>query len=92
MITLKKILKHELIGLDVQVSESLNKSELGVNGVIVNETQKTLVVETDVGEKKIQKDGRRFIIIVDGKKFDVDGSALKGRPEDRIKKKVTKWH
>jgi ribonuclease P protein subunit POP4 len=92
MITLKKVLKHELIGLDVQVIKSLNEFEIGIKGTIVNETQKTLVVKTDDGEKTIQKDSRQFIINVDGKKFDVDGVALVGRPEDRIKNKVKKWH
>jgi len=91
MITLKNLLKHELIGLGIIVKKSLNRSEEGIKGKIVNETKNTFVIETSLGEKRIQKDGRKFIIMLDKDRIDVDGSKLAVRPEDRIKKKIKKW-
>jgi len=91
MITLKNLLKHELIGLEARVLKSQNKSELGITGKVVNETKNTLVIQTRDRDKTIQKRGREFVFTLDGKTLKVRGSAIFGRPEDRIKKKVKKW-
>lgn len=91
MRTLRNLLKHELIGLEVEVLESRNVYEKGIKGEIVDETRNTLVIKTRRSDKMIQKDGRKFMITLDGKHIVVDGSAIVGRPEDRIKRKVKRW-
>jgi ribonuclease P protein subunit POP4 len=92
MITIKNLLKHELIGLEVEVVQSGNKSEHGIKGEVVNETKNTFVIQTGKRERTIQKDGRKFVFSLDGQKIKINGSEIVRRPEDRIKKKVRKWH
>ncbi|MBI4174522.1 MAG: ribonuclease P protein component 1 [Candidatus Aenigmarchaeota archaeon] len=84
------ILRHELIGLNCKITGSNNKSQVGIEGKIVDETMKTIILQ-DGGRKTIEKQGTTFRIEVGGKKVDVDGNFLVSRPEDRIKKKITKW-
>lgn len=81
-----------MIGLELIVEKSPNKSEMGLNGMVVNETKNTFVIDVHGKEKTIQKNQRQFIIFLDGKKVKVDGDALVARPEDRIKKKIKRWN
>jgi ribonuclease P protein subunit POP4 len=92
MITPKNLVKHELIGLDVEVTGSTNKFNVGINGLVVDETKNTLTIETQNGLKRIQKKGSTLIFkIPSGKKVKVNGSKIAVRPEDRMKIKVKKW-
>jgi ribonuclease P protein subunit POP4 len=92
MITPKNIIRHELIGLEVEVVESTNKFQVGIKGMVVDETKKLLIIETKKGVKKIQKDGAVFMFkLPSGVKVKVDGKRILARPEDRIKLKVRKW-
>lgn len=91
-ITPSNLVRHELIGLDVKIKESKNRSQLGLKGKVVGETYSTLRIETDKGEKTIPKDITIFIFTLpNGTKVQVDGKVLIGRPEDRIKKKLPRW-
>ena len=92
MMTEKNLVRHELIGLKVEVFESTNKSNKGLKGKIMNETQKLLFVDTKKGLKKIQKKGTIFVFTLpDKKKVKIDGKIIEKRPEDRIKIKIKKW-
>jgi ribonuclease P protein subunit POP4 len=92
MITPKNLIKHELIGLEVEVADSTNKFQVGVKGLVVDETKNTLIIETKRGMKKIQKKGSTFIFkISNEKKVKVNGNKIAVRPEDRLKIKVKKW-
>jgi ribonuclease P protein subunit POP4 len=92
MISAKNLIRHELIGLPVEVASSSNQSQVGIEGLVVNETKNLLVIETKKELKKIQKKGTEFIFkIPGGKKVKVDGKIIVARPEDRIKLKVKKW-
>ena len=92
MITAKNLIRHELIGLTAEVVESNNQSQIGIIGMVVNETKNLLVIETKKHMKKIQKKGSSFIFkIPSGKRVKVDGNIIAVRPEDRIKLKVKKW-
>ncbi|MBI5332491.1 MAG: ribonuclease P protein component 1 [Candidatus Aenigmarchaeota archaeon] len=91
MIKAKNILQHELIGLDCTVIRSGNKSQIGIKGKIVDETLRTLIIETEHGLKKILKDSCVFRMNLKGQNILVEGSYLIARPEDRIKKKIRKW-
>lgn len=88
---IKNILQHELIGLDCDVVNSKNKDTIGIKGKIVDETMKTLSIETEKGVKKIFKQGTEFKVDLNGKKVIIEGDCLISRPEDRIKKKIKKW-
>jgi len=91
-ITQYNIVRHELIGLPVRVVEAKNKKNIGIRGKVVNETSKTLVIETEKGEKRIFKSHVVLHITLPNRKVvEVDGKLLAGRPWDRIKKKIRKW-
>jgi ribonuclease P protein subunit POP4 len=91
-ITPQNLVRHELIGLDVEIKESTNPSQIGLKGKVIGETYSTLQIETDRREKIIPKDITIFIFTLpNGTKVQVDGKLLIGRPEDRIKKKLPRW-
>ncbi|MBD3155058.1 MAG: ribonuclease P protein subunit [Candidatus Aenigmarchaeota archaeon] len=90
--TPKNLVRHELIGLEVEIKESANPSQIGIKGKVMDETYSTLKIEVDKGEKIIVKENTVFIFTIpDGTKVQVDGNMIIGRPEDRIKKKLPKW-
>jgi ribonuclease P protein subunit POP4 len=52
---------HELIGLPVRVAASTDPTRVGIEGRVVDETTKTLLVETrDSGVKQVPKAGAEF--------------------------------
>ena len=59
-------------------------SKIGIEGFILNETQKTLVIETQDGTKMIPKKDCVFDIYFD-KWVKIEGNKILLRPEDRIK-------
>ncbi|HVP25400.1 MAG TPA: ribonuclease P protein component 1 [Methanomicrobiales archaeon] len=85
MITAGNILRHELIGLPVEVVQASNPAELGIAGRIVDETKNMIAIETPRGTKRVGKAHATFRIrIPDGTVLDVSGSALVSQPEKRI--------
>jgi len=91
-ITPYNLVRHELMGLKVKIKQSTNKSQVGLEGRVIDETYKMLKIETKKGEKLIPKDITIFIFkLPNGTKVQVDGKILIGRPEDRIKKKLPRW-
>ena len=88
---LKNLLQHELIGLSCTIVKSKNSHQIGLNGIVVDETMRTVSLETGKGIKKILKQGSVLRIDLRDKKILLEGSYLVARPEDRIKKKVRTW-
>jgi ribonuclease P protein subunit POP4 len=84
----RNVLRHELIGLEAGVVKSSNPSHRSVKGFIVDESMKTLVIEQDGEAKRVPKRDATFIIKLPSGKVEVEGAALYGRPEDRVKKKI----
>ncbi len=82
------ILAHEWIGLEVEVIESPNPTEVGIKGVVVDETMNTLRIKTEKGLKIVAKRGRTFRVRFAGKVLRVKGDLIAFRPEDRIKKGI----
>lgn len=92
MRTAKNLPRHELIGLEVEVTDSENRDEKNIRGKVVDERKSVLKVETKGGEKIIRKEGRVFKFeLPSGKSVKIKGEVLEGRPEDRTKKKLKKW-
>ncbi|MBW3003309.1 ribonuclease P protein subunit [Candidatus Woesearchaeota archaeon] len=81
----KDIVRHELIGLKVEVVDSKNESDIGIKGRVVDETKSTLTILDDQ-KKKLVKSNVVLEIEFQGKKIRVEGEMLAKRPEDRIKK------
>ena len=87
-ITPSNLVRHELIGLKAKVVESTNPSNVGIEGKVVDETYKTLIIKQKEKEKRIFKAQVVFEFTTpSGKKVRVKGSLLEARPWDRIKKK-----
>ena len=89
MITPHNILRHELIGLKVEIVEAKNKAMVGIKGRVVDETRNTLIIEKENGkEVVIPKDVAVFLFHLKGCKVKVDGRLLVGRPEERLNRKI----
>ncbi len=84
----RNILRHELIGLEAGVVRSRNPPHRAVEGFIVDESMKTLAIEQDGESKRVPKRDATFIIKLPTGLVEVEGAALYGRPEDRVKKKI----
>jgi ribonuclease P protein subunit POP4 len=84
---IKDIVKIELIGLNVEIIDSKNKSLIGIKGKIVDETKNMIFIETQDKEiKKIIKNQVKFLLQYQNKKYEINGEILTSRPEERIKK------
>ena len=80
--SLRDIIRHELIGLNVEVKNSNNPSLIGIKGKIIDETKSMLKIKN----KMIPKNQVTLQVDFKGKKLLVEGKLLFGKPEDRIKK------
>lgn len=80
------IIRHELIGLEIEVTASKNQSLVGIKGKIVDETKNTLKVRANSRVLTIMKNAIMFKANIGGKAVEIDGNCIMGRPEDRIKK------
>lgn len=84
MKNIKDLLMGELIGKKVEVVKGL-PSQVGMKGVIVDETKHMIIIKTKQGNKMVQKKQATFKVWVDNKPIQVEGTLLEHRPEDRIK-------
>ena len=73
-------LGQSLIGSKIEVVDADNKNLIGLSGVVIDETQNTLVIDNG---KKVLK--AQVVLEVEGKR--VNGKDLIGRVEDRLKKR-----
>lgn len=91
-ITPQNLVRHELIGLKVNIYKSTDSTQKGIYGMIIDETYNTLKIKTRNKEKTVVKENCVFVFTLPDKtKVQVDGKLLVSRPEDRIKKKFPKW-
>jgi len=85
-ISRKNILKHELIGLDVEIVNSPDPSQTSIKGTVVDETKNLIVIRTEKDLKKIEKKYRTFEFkLPSGERVRVNGNKIVSRPEDRVK-------
>jgi ribonuclease P protein subunit POP4 len=82
----KDIIRHEIIGLNVEIVKAKNPSLIGIKGKIVDETKNMITIKQDSEMKNVLKDQAVFNIEIGNKIFQIDGKLLVGRPEDRLKK------
>ncbi len=84
--TAKNIVQHEIIGLKTIISKAMNKSLEGMSGTITDETQNTITIQSSDKTRTVLKKQITLMFNIQGEKVEVDGTALIGRPENRIKK------
>jgi len=82
----KKFAREEFIGQNVHVIECKDPTWFDRSGLIIDETKNTFLLEKDDESKRIAKDIAVFEFEYEGKKILLNGSKIKYRPEDRIKK------
>lgn len=84
MSTDNQIIHAEWTGKHIRVVTAANPSQKGMEGVVVDETRNTVVIETAKGIRRAQKHGTVFEI--DG--HEVVGDEVLAAPEERIKIRV----
>jgi len=66
--------RHELVGLHVRVAESSDPTRVGIEGRVVRETMRTVVVRTESGERVVPKAGSTL-------EFRLDDEPSTSRPD-----------
>lgn len=91
-ITPYNILNHELIGLRAKIVKSTHQGYVGIEGLVIDETMKTIKIMNDDGKiKVIPKSCCTFRFKLPNNVIvEVEGIHLVGRPEDRVKRIVKK--
>lgn len=77
----KAVKRGELAGKHATVTESANKSEIGISGKITDETRSTITIRTKKGDKRIIK--RNATIEICG--IRIRGAEIEMAPEERVK-------
>lgn len=88
--SVRNIFYHELIGLSIEIIDYPDNRIVGLKGRVVDETRKTILIETNSGRVvRVFKENSVFkITIPSGEKVFVKGFEVMGSPEDRLKKIV----
>src|SRR3989338_1316437 len=84
-ITQANIMAHEMIGLNVRVLQSTDKSRMGASGKVIDETKNVFVIESNGAQMILPKAECGFEFDLNGEKVMVDGKKICYRPELRIK-------
>ena len=71
-----------LLGKQVEVIQSSNRYEVGIKGLVIEDTKNTIKVRTENGVKILIKNN--IILMINDKK--IDGNLLIGKEEERIKR------
>jgi ribonuclease P protein subunit POP4 len=93
-ITPKTLIHHCLIGLEVKIIGSSNVKNLNIMGKVIDETRNTLIIKTNKKEAQIPKKNSIFRFrLSNNQAVEVKGDLLLGRPEERVKKRISyKWN
>ncbi len=78
------VLKQGFIGQETEVVSSSNGSLIGIKGKIIDETKKTMLIDTGKEQKRVVKDQITFRI---GNHL-VEGKMVVKHPKERIKMKT----
>ena len=90
-ITPKNLVKHELVGLSTHIVESKDTNHVCTRGTILGESRELIKIDTEKGTIAVSKNICVFdITLPDGTVVRIDGGLLKGRPEDRMKKRLNR--
>ena len=79
---MSQIINLPWLSRTIEVTDSTDHTLVGISGMVVDETRRTIVVNTGAKEVTLAKDTIRFTI--DDEK--IDGSLVGQRPEERIGK------
>jgi len=71
-----------LLGKQVEVIQSSNRYEVGIKGLVIEDTKNTIKIRAENGVKILIKNS--IILMINDKK--IDGNLLIGKEEERIKR------
>jgi len=90
-ITPQNLVKHELVGLSTHVVESKDPGLVCRSGIILGESKEMFQIDTVQGTVSVPKGICVFdMTLPDNTVVRVDGELLRGRPEDRMKKRLNR--
>ncbi|MGD0729169.1 MAG: ribonuclease P protein subunit [Candidatus Micrarchaeaceae archaeon] len=82
----KNIVLHELIGLDAEVIDCRDRSQIGIKGKIINETKNLLYLKQQSKTRRVVKNISKFKFTNDNDSFIVDGKEINFRAHERTEK------
>lgn len=85
MITPENLPKHELIGLEAEVLESSDSSQIGISGEVTDETGSMI----EIDGRKVEKKSCTFLFeLPDGREVELDGRLIDSSPAKRVEQKL----
>lgn len=82
----RNIVLHELIGLDAEVIDCRDHSQIGIKGKVINETKNLLYLKHDSKVNKVVKKISKFRFTHGNDSFVVDGEEINFRAYERTEK------
>ena len=79
---MSQIINLPWLSRKIEVTESSDPTLVGISGMVLDETKRTIVVDNGSKEVTLAKDTIRFTI----EEEEIDGSIVGQRPEERIGK------
>ncbi|MFW9833441.1 MAG: ribonuclease P protein component 1 [Candidatus Thorarchaeota archaeon] len=90
-ITPQNLMSHELIGLSTHIVDSKDPSHVCRRGIIMGESREMIHIETTEGRISVPKGICVFdMTLPDNTVVRIDGGLLRGRAEDRMKKRLNR--
>lgn len=90
-ITPQNLFRHELVGLSTHIVESKDPNQVCRQGIILGESKEMFQIDTVDGTISVPKGICVFeMTLPDETVVRVDGGLLRGRPEDRMKKRLNR--
>jgi len=81
------LLQHELIGLSMRIAKSTDRKQIGMHGIVVDETKNLLVLEGRDGKiMRIPKLGRTFHFKLTNASYEIKGKQIAFDPVERVRK------
>jgi ribonuclease P protein subunit POP4 len=90
-VSASNLLYHNLVGLEARVGFSTDPTQIGVEGRVVDETAKTLLISTTDGDKVISKCNSKFTFYIPNE-VSIDGKTIAFSPEERLKRLQRRRH
>jgi RNase P/RNase MRP subunit p29 len=82
----KNIVLHELIGLDAEVIDCRDRSQIGIKGRVISETKNLLYLRHDSKTNKVVKKISKFKFTNGSDSFIVNGEEINFRAYERTEK------
>jgi len=90
-ITPENVVRHELTGLPLHIVESTDPNFVCKKGIILGETKEMIHLGTEGKAVSVPKSNCVFnVTLPDGTQVRIKGDVLRGRPEDRMKKRFNR--